>query len=122
VSRAGFYKWTVSSPSNRSIENQIIETEVSQASENSKKIYGNPMITFELHKKAIRVSRTRAVRIMKKAKLRSIVKKKFKVIIDSSHKFPLPENVLEHDFKPGILGLSGYPILLTSEPDKAGCT
>ncbi|PTT02775.1 IS3 family transposase, partial [Pedobacter sp. HMWF019] len=48
VSRAGFNKWTVSSPSNRSAENQMIETEVLQAFENSKKIYGSPRITLEL--------------------------------------------------------------------------
>ncbi len=41
---------------------------------------------------------------MRKAKLRSIVKKKFKVTTDSSHKFPVPENILDRDFKPGILG------------------
>ena len=70
VSRAGFYKWTVSSPSNRSIENQMIEAEVLQAFENSKKIYGSPRITLELHKKAISVSRPSVARIMKKAKLR----------------------------------------------------
>lgn len=54
VSRAGFYKWAVSSPSNRSIENQIIEAEVLQAFENSKKIYGSPRITLELHKRPLR--------------------------------------------------------------------
>jgi len=44
--------------------------------------------------------------MMKRAKLRSIVKKKFKVTTDSSHKFPVPENKLDRDFKPGILGAS----------------
>lgn len=32
------------------------------------------------------------------------MKKKFKVTTDSNHKFPVPENLLERDFKPGILG------------------
>ncbi|WP_349775124.1 IS3 family transposase [Sphingobacterium faecium] len=104
VSRAGFYKWSISSPSNRSIENQMIEAEVLQAFENSKKIYGSPRITLELRKKAIRISRPRVARIMRKAKLRSIVKKKFKITTDSSHKFPVPDNVLGRDFKPGTLG------------------
>lgn len=82
----------------------MIEAEVLQAFENSKRIYGSPRITSELNKKAINVSRPRVARIMRKAKLRSIVKKKFKVTTDSIHKFPVPENVLERDFKPGILG------------------
>lgn len=104
VSRGGFYKWTKRSPSKRSIENQLLETKVLQAFENSKKIYGSPRITRELNKKDIRVSRPRVARMMRKAKLRSIVKKKFKVTTDSSHKFPVPENILDRDFKPGILG------------------
>jgi putative transposase len=104
VSRGGFYKWTTSSPSKRSIETQILETEVLQAFENSKRIYGSPRITLELRKKDIKISRPRVARIMRKAKLRSIVKKKFKITTDSSHKFPVPENVLDRDFKPGVLG------------------
>lgn len=104
VSRGGFYKWTIRSPSKRSIETQILETEVLQAFKNNKKIYGSPRITLELHKKGIKISRPRVARIMRKAKLRSIVKKKFKVTTDSSHKFPVPENVLDRDFKPGVIG------------------
>jgi len=41
---------------------------------------------------------------MQKVELRSIVKKKFEITTDSSHKFPIPENVLDRDFKPGVLG------------------
>jgi len=103
VIRGGFYKWAISSPSKRSIENQILETEVLQAFENSKRIYGSPRITLELRKKDIKISRPRVARMMRKAKLRSIVKKKFKITTDSSHKFPVPENVLDRDFKPGVL-------------------
>lgn len=40
---------------------------------------------------------------MKKIHLRSIVKKKFKVTTDSNHKFTVPEDKLDGDFKPGIL-------------------
>jgi putative transposase len=45
VSRGGFYKWTVSTLSKRSIENQKLEAEVLQAFENSKKnmaVLGSP--------------------------------------------------------------------------------
>ncbi|WGQ09925.1 IS3 family transposase [Pedobacter gandavensis] len=104
VSRGGFYAWMKSIPSNRSIENQMLDLEILEAFVNSKKIYGSPRITRELHKKNIKVSRVRVARMMKRAKLRSIVKKKFKVTTDSSHKFPVPENILDRDFKPGILG------------------
>jgi putative transposase len=91
-------------PSCRSIENQMIEVEILEAFVNSKKIYGSPRITRELHKKNIKVSRVRVARMMKRAKLRSIVKKMFKLTTDSTHKFPVPENILDRDFKPGFLG------------------
>ena len=104
VSRGGFYTWLKNIPSNRSIENNMLETEILHAFENNKKIYGSPWITQELRKKNITVSRPRVARMMRKANLRSIVKKKFKVTTDSNHKFPVPENRLDRDFKPGILG------------------
>ena len=104
VSRGGFYLWMKGIPSNRSIENQMLDIEILAAFEKSKKIYGSPRITRELLKKNINVSRVRVARMVKKAKLRSIVKKKFKVTTDSTHKFPVPENILDRDFKPGILG------------------
>ena len=83
----------------------MIEVAIFKAFEDSKKIYGSPRITLELRKKAIWVSRPRVARIMRKANLRSIVKKKFKVTTDSSHKFPVPENLLDRNFKPGVLGV-----------------
>lgn len=75
-----------------------------QIFEKSKKAYDSPRITFELNKNNIKVSRPRIARMMQKAKLRSIIKKRFKVTTDSQHKFPIPENILDHDFKPGALG------------------
>jgi len=56
-------------------------------------------------KKGYMVSRPRVARIMRRANLRSIVKKKFKVTTDSSHKFSVPENLLDRNFKPGVLGV-----------------
>ncbi len=82
----------------------MLDIEILAAFENSKKIYGSPRITMVLNKKDIKVSRPRVARMMRRAKLRSIVKKKFKVTTNSSHKFPVPENILDRDFKPGILG------------------
>ena len=103
-SRGGIYKWAISSPSNRSVENQLLELEMLQDFENSKKIYGSPRITLELHKKHIKIYRPRVARMIRKAKLRSIVRKKFKITTDSTHKFPVPENILDRDFKQVVLG------------------
>lgn len=105
VSRSGFYTWLKHPPSNRSMENQLLEQQIREAFQNSKNSYGSPRITQVLNKKQIKVSRPRVARIMKKVRLRSVVKKKFKVTTDSNHKFPVPENKLDRDFKPGTLGV-----------------
>jgi putative transposase len=104
VSRCGFYNWIKRKPSNRSMENQMLEQQILEAFQSSKKTYGSPRITQTLNKKQIKVSRPRVARIMKKVHLRSIVKKKFKVTTDSNHKFSIPENKLDRNFKPGTLG------------------
>jgi len=104
VSRAGYYNFLKGIPSNRSTENQQITMEIQDAFIRSKNTYGSPRITRELHKKNIKISRVRVAKLMRKAGLRSIVKKKFKVTTDSTHKFSVPENILDRDFKPGTLG------------------
>jgi transposase InsO family protein len=104
VSRAGYYAWLGSTPSNRLKENQIIIQEIVEAFEDSKNLYGSPRITRVLNRKGIKVSRPRVARMMRKAGLRSVVKKKFKVTTDSSHKFVVPQNKLDQDFIPGTLG------------------
>jgi putative transposase len=104
VSRGGFYTWLKDTPSNRSVENNMLEQEIIKAFQNSKSTYGSPRITQVLNKKQIKVSRPRVARIMRKAHLRSIVKKKFRVTTDSNHKFTIPENKLDRNFQPGTLG------------------
>jgi len=49
-------------------------------------------------------SSVRVAKLRRMVGLRSIVKKKFKVPTDSTHKFSVPENILDCDFKPGTLG------------------
>ncbi|WP_235212404.1 IS3 family transposase [Sphingobacterium sp. ML3W] len=104
VSRGGYYTWLKRVPSRRSIENQMLEQEILEAFQNSKYRYGSPRITRALNKKRIKVSRPRVAKIMKRNHLRSIVKKKFKVTTDSSHKFTVPANKLDRNFKPDTLG------------------
>lgn len=104
VSRGGYYTWLKRVPSSRSSENQMLEQEILEAFQESKYRYGSPRITKALNKKLIKVSRPRVARIMRKNHLRSIMKKKFKVTTDSNHKFTVPENKLDRNFKPGTLG------------------
>jgi len=82
----------------------MLEQEIRNAFQESKGRYGSPRITKALNQKRIKVSRPRVARIMKRIHLRSIVKKKFKVTTDSNHKFTVPGNKLDRNFKTGTLG------------------
>jgi transposase InsO family protein len=59
---------------------------------------GSPKITSELRDKGFSVSKNRVARRMKLAGLRSIVRRKFRATTDSTHKYPVAENLLQRDF------------------------
>ncbi|MGI4806126.1 MAG: IS3 family transposase [Janthinobacterium lividum] len=86
------------------MENQQLTGQILKVHADSKGTYGSPRITKELNRGGIKVSRPRVARLMQKAKIRSIIKRKFRVTTDSTHKFPVMENKLGRDFKPGIVG------------------
>ena len=58
---------------------------------------------------------------MQKAKIRSITKRKFRVTTDSEHKFPVTENKLTRNFKPGIIGATWVSDITYIKTGKAGC-
>lgn len=104
VSKSGFYAWCKSPESARGIENNSLTKQIGMIHEASKRRYGSPMITKELNSRGIKVSRPRVARLMRKAKIRSIVKKKFKITTDSSHQYPIVENILNRAFYPSQPG------------------
>jgi putative transposase len=59
---------------------------------------GSPKITSELRDKGFSVSKNRVARRMKLAGFRSIVRRKFRATTDSTHKYPVAENLLQRDF------------------------
>jgi len=65
----------------------------------SKSRYGSPRITKELNTQGILASLPLVAKLMKQVHLRSIVKKKYKTTTDSSHKYPVVENILNREFK-----------------------
>ena len=103
VCRSGFYASMDSGLSFRGNENQQLTAQILKVHTNSKSTYGSPRIARELNRQGIKVSRPRVARLMQKAKIRSITKRKFRVTTDSEHKFPVTENKLARDFKPGII-------------------
>jgi len=98
VSKSGYYKWLLQIPSKQKQRRELLLEAIKQALNMSKKRYGSPRITKELQQKNIAVSESLVAKIMQQNHIRSIVKKRYKVTTDSSHKYPVVENVLDRNF------------------------
>lgn len=98
VSSSGYYKWLKQVPSKRKQRRTILLSEIKIIHNDSRKTYVSPRITTELNKKNIPISKVLVAKIMKQNNIRSIVTKRYKVTTDSSHKYPVAENVLNRNF------------------------
>lgn len=98
VSSSGYYKWTKKEPSNQELRRTMLSKEIKKVHEQSRRTYGSPRITKELHSKNIHVSQPLVAKLMRISNIRSIVKKKFKVTTDSSHGYRVVENKLMQNF------------------------
>jgi transposase InsO family protein len=118
VCRSSYYHWLKQRSKKRNIENNNLSEKIRTIYEKSKKTYGSPRITVELHNQGIMVSRQRVARLMRKMKLRSIIRKKFVVTTDSKHNYPVVENKLNRDFQVAGIGevwVSDITYIKTSE-------
>ena len=98
VSKSGYYKWLVRTPSKRTLYNQVLLEEIKRIYYQSKRRYGSPRIAKELEMLGFKASRQLVRKLMKKAYLQSIIKRKFKITTNSSHKYPVVENKLNRAF------------------------
>ncbi len=98
VSKSGYYKWLSSVPGKRSIRRAGLLKEIVKVYELSERRYGSPRITEELNAKGIKVSEVLVAKIMRKNNIKSIVRKKYRITTDSSHCYPIVENVLDRNF------------------------
>lgn len=98
VSKSGYYKWLVRTPSKRTMYNQVLLEEIKKIYYQSKRRYGSPRITKELQMLGFKASKQLVRKLMKKAYLQSIIKRKFKITTNSSHQYPVVENKLNREF------------------------
>lgn len=105
LSRSGYYQWKHRKPSYRSLETQQIKEQVYSLYRGSKGRYGSPKITEELQGLGWKVSRPRVARIMRSEGLRSIICKKFRgTTTESTHHFPVADNLLKRNFHANVPG------------------
>jgi transposase InsO family protein len=98
LSTSGYYKWIKQVPSKQKKRRTMLLEAIKVVHKTSKKRYGSPRITKELQTQNIIVSENLVAKIMKQNDIRSIVQKRYKVTTDSSHKYPVVENILDRNF------------------------
>ena len=98
VSTSGYYKWRSRTPSRRAQHNLILLEEIKKIHYRNKKRYGSPRIAKELEVSGFRASEKLIRKLMKSASLQSVFKRKYKVTTNSSHKYPVAENILNREF------------------------
>ena len=98
VSTSGYYKWIHKTPGKKELRRAMLTQEIKKVYKTNKGRYGSPRITKELNMQGIKVSQVLVAKIMRKEHLKSIFKKKYKITTDSSHKYPVVENVLNITF------------------------
>jgi len=118
VSRGGYYAWLDRPLSPRAKENINLLVRIEKIHEKSKRRYGSPRITDQLHDEGFSVSRPRVARHMRNNGIRAKGKKKFKVTTDSRHSYPVAPNLLEREFsadEPKKVWVSDLTYVFTQE-------
>jgi len=98
VSASGYYKWLVSPPSRRTIEEGRLEAEIKAAHKRTRETFGPERLQEDLAAHGVKVGVLRIRRIRKKLGIRCKQVKKFKATTDSRHSLPVAENLLEQQF------------------------
>ena len=76
----------------------MLTCEIKQIYQASKGRYGSPRIAKELNIQGLKASQNLVAKLMRKEQIRSIIRKKYRVTTDSSHSYPVAENVLNRGF------------------------
>lgn len=100
VSRSGYYKWASRTPSRRSLYNQQLRVAIREQWILSKKIYGAPRIHQELERAGWTASRPRVARLMRRMEIASQIRAKWVQTTESTHRYPVVENLLDRNFTP----------------------
>jgi putative transposase len=119
VSRSGYYKYLRRGETKQYRENKLLSEKIRDIFQMSRKTYGSPRITDELHDMGYRCSKNRVWRIMRELQLVSCRHKRFKVrTTDSNHALPVSPNLLGRNFtvsKPDKVWVSDITYITTSE-------
>ncbi len=104
ISRNSFYQWTHTKDKRLTKRKELCNM-IKEIFEESKQVYGSYRIQVALEKQGVSISRSYVAKLMKEMGLRSVLSKKFKITTtDSTHDYPIADNVLNRDFTTEQLG------------------
>ena len=98
VSRSGFYRWMNAGLSNRSIEQQGLDSHVKSVFDTHKGRYGAPRIQRELSATGVHHNEKTIAASLTRQGLRAKAAKRFKATTYSNHSLAVAPNLLEQDF------------------------
>lgn len=98
VSRTGYCQWRVRAPSARQLANQALDAQVAAIHRDSRRSYGRPRITRQLHQQGVRVGAERVRRSLRRQGLLPVYRRGYVVTTDSDHPLPVAANLLDRRF------------------------
>jgi len=101
VSRAGYYAAQDRVPSKRAVTDATLVATITDTFTACRSRYGAPRVHHKLRTAGHRVGRKRVARLMRAAGLQARRRRRFAVTTDSTHAFPLADNVVARQFAVG---------------------
>lgn len=98
VSPSGFYAWSSRGPSGREIDDARLIDKIRSVYEASDGTYGVRRVHRQLVAGGDNCSLNRVARLMRKCGIKAKRKRKYRVTTDSTHSFPVAENLLAREF------------------------
>lgn len=118
VSRSGYYSWRDRPESRRSRANRALLPQIRLVHRRSRKTYGSPRMTEELHAQDIPCGENRVAHLMRRHGIRGQGKRKYRVTTNSRHHLPVAPNLLAREFivdRPDTVWVSDITYIWTSE-------
>ena len=104
ISRSAYYSWCTLKPSKRAERTTALVKEIRVVYNHSKGTYGSPRIAKELNSKGILTSAKHVAKLMQREGIQSKIRKKYTIsTTNSSHKYPVAENLLARNFQVAAL-------------------
>ncbi len=99
VSPAGYYAWRDRPESRRTTANRTLLSAIRVIHQESRETYGSPSIWDALSKQGQAVGKHRVARLMRQEGLRAKTVKKWRATTQSTHRWPVAENILTRQFQ-----------------------